>query len=206
MFKNLLAFCLLVLFLQMSAQSASWSKKHDENGLQVFVRGKKTNEYKATLDVDANVSSCVALMQDFKSHIKFMGSVKEIGIVEVKNDLESLFKCTVDMPFPMSDQEIVSTAVFTPISGGGVRIDLKAEPNAIPKGKLKRMKTADGYWLFEKISELKTRVTYQLRFEESNAPNWIVNFFVLDNPVKTMTGFAREVKALKYKNSKISWL
>lgn len=183
-----------------------WVKKHDENGLVIYLKGKKTNEYRAEMVVDAPVKSCIGLMRDIEVHSQFMGGVKKAMVLKEYNQTESLIYCEIDMPFPMSNSEIVSKATFELLEKGVVRIVLKAEPLLYPKTKLNRLKLADGFWLFEPLPSNKTKVTYQLKFEDSNAPNWIANYFILDGPKKTMTGFAKRVKQDKYKDVDISWL
>lgn len=208
--KGISSLAVLLLFcfaLVLPLQSQEWKEKYNKNGLEILVRGAKTNEYKATMMVDADLNACIALMQDIDVHPTFMGAVKHAEVVKVYNEKESMIKCILDMPFGMSDQEIVSSANFVKIPNkNSVQINIAAKPNALPKTKLKRLTLADGYWLFEQIGELKTKVTYQLKFEESSAPNWIVNYFVVDGPIKTMSGFSKLVKLAKYSKTKVSWL
>jgi ribosome-associated toxin RatA of RatAB toxin-antitoxin module len=200
-------FFLIIFSFLLSAQETAWLNKYDKNGLQVSVRGKKTNEYKAEIIVNANLQSCLALMQDLDVHTNFMGAVEEISVITQYSDQHYLLKSVIGMPFPMKDQELVSEAKFKVLGqGNSVKVEIKAKPNAIPQGTLKRMTVADGFWLFEKIGESKTKITYQLKFEESNAPNWLVNHFVLDSPIKTLEGFSKYVVKEKYKGSKVAWL
>jgi ribosome-associated toxin RatA of RatAB toxin-antitoxin module len=195
------------LSLSLYAQSNKWLSKYDKDGVQVSVRGEKTNEYKAEVQVNASLKSCIALMQDIDSHTSFMGSIKEISILKQYSDQKFLIRTIIEMPFPMKNQELISEAVFKVIGNNEtVKVELKSRPDALPMGKMKRMNLADGFWLFEKISELKTKITYQLKFDESNAPNWLVNYFVLENPIKTMSGFSKFVLKDKYKKATISWL
>jgi ribosome-associated toxin RatA of RatAB toxin-antitoxin module len=183
-----------------------WVKKYDEDGLVIYLKGKKTNEYRAEMIVDAPVIACIGLMRDISEHSKFMGGVKKASVLKEYNQMESLIYCEIDMPFPMSNNEIVTRAKFEVLEKGAVRIILKAEPHLYPKTKLTRLNLADGFWLFEPQVGNKTKVTYQLKFEDSNAPNWLANYFILDGPKKTMTGFAKRVKKDKYKDIVISWL
>ncbi|HMP28416.1 MAG TPA: hypothetical protein PKD85_02380 [Saprospiraceae bacterium] len=201
-------FIILFIFsLGSNAQETAWLSKYDKNGLRVFVRGKKTNEYKAELQVEAGIQSCLALMQDIDVHTHFMGAVKEIGILKQYTNQHFLLRTIIGMPFPMKDQELISEAIFKVMSNkSSVKVEIKAKPNAIPQGDFKRMNIADGFWLFEKLADNKTKITYQLKFEESNAPNWLVNYFVLDSPIKTMTGFAKHVIKDKYKTMRVEWL
>jgi len=197
---------LFLVFSSFTYAQSDWIKKYDEDGLVIYLKGKKTNEYRAEMIVDGPVKACVGLMKDIKEHPKFMGGVKNASVLKEYNQMESLIYCEIDMPFPMSNNEIVSKAKFEVLDKGVVRIILKAEPYLYPKTKLTRLNLADGFWLFEPLAGNKTKVTYQLKFEDSNAPNWIANYFILDGPKKTMFGFAKRVKQAKYKDVIISWL
>lgn len=196
----------MVSFTLMS-QESNWVNKYNKNGLKVSVRGKKTNEYKAEIVVDAGLNSCLSLMQDVESHTEFMGAVKDIAVLKQYPNQKFLMRTVIGMPFPMKDKELISEAQFKVLQNQkSVKVELAAKPDAHPTGKMERMTIADGFWLFEKMDDLKTKITYQLKFEESNAPNWIVNYFVLDAPIKTLSGFAKFVTKEKYKSGNLKWL
>jgi ribosome-associated toxin RatA of RatAB toxin-antitoxin module len=201
------SFILSLSSLFLISQETKWVSKYNKNGLKVSIRGERTNEYKAEIIVDAGLNSCLSLMQDVDSHTQFMGAVKTIAILKQYPNQKFLMRTVIGMPFPMKDKELISEAQFKVLPNQkSVKVELAAKPYAHPVGKMDRMTVADGFWLFEKIDDLKTKITYQLKFEESNAPNWIVNYFVLDTPVKTLSGFAKFVTKEKYKSGTVKWL
>ena len=192
--------------LVVQAQESKWVSKYHKNGLKVSIRGEKTNEYKAEMVVDASIHSCLSLMQDVNSHTQFMGAVKDIAVIKQYTDQKFLMRTIIGMPFPMKDKELISEAQFKVLQNKkSVKVEIAAKPHDYPMGKYERMNIADGFWLFEKLDDLKTKITYQLRFEESDAPNWIVNYFVLDSPVKTLLGFSKFVVKDKYKTNSVKW-
>ena len=201
----------LLLFISSSTLHAQkeegWVTKYDKDGLVIQLRGAKTTEYRAVMTVNADLKSCVALLQDIESHPQFMTTVKSVELLKVYNNKESLVYSVIDMPFPMGDKDLVSKAEFiNKPAEKKVIVKLKSLPTAYPAKDYDRMKTADGQWIFETIGDNKTKVTYQLKFDESNAPNWVVNKFVVDNPKEVLLGFANFVKKPKYKNADIVWM
>ncbi|MCB0645679.1 MAG: hypothetical protein KDC49_03390 [Saprospiraceae bacterium] len=201
--------CLTILFaLALQGQASHpWVKKFQKEGVTIWTRGEKTSEYKATMTVDADINACVALLQDIDVHPSFMGSVKSTKLLKTYNNKESLVYFVIDMPFPMKDMDLVSRATFNYLPDKErVVVDINCEPDQAPKTTYERMKKADGFWSFQRQKDGKTHVTYQLAFEPSNAPNWLVEMFLLDNPKKIMSGFAQLVTQTKYKNKDIAWI
>ena len=201
--------CLLLLMISQStiAQTDSWKKKYDKKGLIIYTRGKHTSEYKAVMNVNADVKSCVALLQDVNEHPKFMGSVKSSKVVKDYSDKDHLVYMIIDMPFLMADRDIVSRADFTYVKKDKkVLVNITSLPDAYPDKDLERMNVADGYWLFEPLGPLLTRVTYQLKFEPAKAPNWLIEYFVLENPKNVMLGFSEMVQNKKYSETTIAWM
>ena len=198
--------CLAIYTIQ--AQSPlTWVKKYDKAGVIIWTRGVKTTEYKAQVTVDADLEACVALLQDIDSHPKFMGSVRSVKLLKEYNNKESLIYLVIDMPFPMKDKDLVSQAKFDyQPDQNKVIVDISCQPDKAPAASYDRMRKADGHWTFHEAKKGKTQVTYQLAFEETGAPNWIVDYFILDNPKKIMNGFATLVKEPKYSSKNISWM
>lgn len=210
MSKKWLFFSLLLAlnFTSALTQSTdSWTRKYDQDGITIWTQGAKTSAYKATVTVDAGIEACVALLQDINEHPRFMGSVKSAKLVKLYNQKESLVYFVIDMPFPMKDMDLVSKASFNYLpKENKVVVGITAQPEKLPVSSYERMQKADGFWSFQRLKNGKTEVTYQLAFEPSNAPNWIVDYFLLDNPKKIMKGFSLLVTQNKYKDQDIAWI
>jgi hypothetical protein len=63
---------------------------------------------------------------------------------------------------------------------------------------------AAGFYVFEKLAELKTRVTFQYHMEPAGAlPEWLINSLLVDAPFNTLNNLRTMVNIEKYQQAKL---
>jgi ribosome-associated toxin RatA of RatAB toxin-antitoxin module len=193
-----LFFSLVVLLLfTQSAIAAEWDLQREENGITIYTRpvpNSGIREFKGIAEVDHNAKMILALLRDIDRFKTWFPNTPESKLVERDGDVSVQYS-VMDAPWPVSDRDNVLRSVTShDDETGQIQIQVAAAPDAYPEQPDRvRVKKAKGSWILEPLSELKTRVTFQMHLEPGGGiPEWLTNARVVDSPFEALTNM-REV-------------
>ena len=94
------------------AAETDWEQKRDREGIQVFTRSVEGSPYDAVRTVttleNVRLSSLVALIEDAEACPDWADRCAESYVVETVSATESFVYTHNDMPFPVSDRDVVA--------------------------------------------------------------------------------------------------
>ncbi|MEM9918954.1 MAG: START domain-containing protein [Bacteroidota bacterium] len=209
--RFLWSFILLFFTLASTAQDAyEWKFKKEKSGIKVYTRDvSDTNlkELKITLEVQASMSSIVALLMDVDEYQNWVYRCAKSKTVKVIDQNHTYDYYVVDFPWPMADRDLMAysyieqdpeTKVLTSIT--------KARPDYTPKN--------DGYvriiqhinkWVFTPLAPNRVAVEYTLNSSPAGSiPNWLVNMAIDQGPVQSMLRFRDMLNNQPYKDAKLA--
>lgn len=190
----------LGLFSQNKKEEADWKIAKEKNEITIYTRlmeGSKFKEYKAVCELDATPSKLVDILLNVKEYPKWMYSVTSADILE--RDGENIFfvYSEVKVPFPFDNRDQVTKSIVTRDSINGTQtIEVIIVPDYLPKNKgMVRMESGRGYWKFIPLKNGGTKTIHVFGGDPGGSiPSWIVNMFLVDGPIKTLTGLKEVIE------------
>ena len=93
----------------------------------------------------------------------------------------------VDMNWPLKNRDLVSDATIKRDTDK-IKIEMNSAPDYIPiNNKLVRINKSRSIWNLEKIDDFNTKVTLQSYAVVDGIPVFIMDLFILDSPMYSMT-------------------
>ena len=193
-----------VLNIILPGQAWPWDLAKESNNIKVYTRpveGSSFKEYKGVMQIDASLSSLVALVDDITAYPKWIHTCTEATVLKRIGQRESYIYTVNDAPWPISDRDAVS---FNLISQNHetlvVTISILGVPDFVPpKSGLVRVKKLKGFWQFSPLTNGSVEVVYQVHNEPGgNLPTWLVNSVVVTQPFHTLLNMREQIKEPVY--------
>jgi len=178
-------YCLLFCCLFLLSSNAEWELEYDKDGIQVYTRkikGSSLKEVKTEMIQPHNIHDVLTIFNPQEELLKWMYKLKEAKLIGTNR-----LYYAIDFPWPLSDRDLIgiSTEYFNSDTSH-VIFSMEADPTYIEeKEAYVRMQDVSGKWEFRKLSDSTTLVSNLLHADPNGIPNWIVNLFAIDGPVKS---------------------
>jgi len=189
--------------IKTSTQQADkeWKLKKEKNGIQIYTRdaeGTKFKAFKAITTIEAPLEWVLELLMDVPHKPNWMADLQNAELLEIVGDHEQIEYYESEVPGPFRDRDIILRARVIRESDTKIIIAYDGEPNFLPeKEKYVRITTASGKWILTSMTEEQTQVEYGMLLDPGgNLPAWIVNLFIVDGPMETLTNL-KEMTALR---------
>lgn len=142
-----------------------WELLSSDHGIQTFSRDVQDSRYKATrhvTELNASLPQVLAALGDGTTCVPWLKLCKSIKIIERVNQREFLAYVVLNMPWPVSNRDLVfrSIRIGEP-EDEVVEVRQLAEPDAYPPGKLVRM-ISENVYNMELLPDRKVRLTWTL--------------------------------------------
>lgn len=165
---------------------------------KVPVKNSNMLGFKAQAMVNADIQTVFGVVKDVQRSHEWVPNTREAKILTL-DDAKGMgkFYFVIDMPFPLSDRDLLVQANFDFEPNGNILIRNTgiADKNVPPRKSLIRIKTYKGNWYLEKIAAKKTRVTLDGHANpEGGIPAWVANMFVTQQPFQMMRNLRKQVK------------
>ena len=187
----LLTFILIHCFTSVAfAQQSDWQLKKDKDGIKVYTReseGSDLDEFKGTGFINASVDQLVQTLKAVDQMCEWSNC--ETAELILMEDSKQVNYTVTSVPFPMQDRDSYTQLEYQKIENG-MKVNITALPTYKPaqEGKT-RIPQLKGFWLFEKITENQTKITYQLQADPGGSiPAWMANAGSVDTPFDTIKG------------------
>lgn len=182
--KTMLFLFLMFGFLSpFEGQAGEWEDVFNEDGIKVSqksVKGSSIISFRAEMVAEKNIHELFTVLYDPDHKEDFLQNVIEFRTLKVLNDYEgiSYVKVANDIPF-IDDRDVIlhskivlrpeSKQIYVPTRNS----DLKLVPEAKGTVRIPKLRSS---WLFEALSNTKTKVTYENEVDPGGfIPKWLVN-------------------------------
>jgi hypothetical protein len=177
---------------------SAWKLRKNLNGISVYTRKPANSdfaEFRASTVVDANVEKILKIILNSSMDSQWVDRVKYSKIISKNKNTHISYEQT-ELPIGFKNRDIVLQNTLIRKKNGSVLIKMEAVPDKYPhQDKFVRIRNAYGYWLLQPKDANRTYVTYQF-FSDPQAgfPSWIVNLFIVDGPINTLSNLKKIVK------------
>jgi hypothetical protein len=203
---------LLFPILAMAGET-DWILKKSRKGIQIFTRdvpGSSFKEFKAIIEVEANMASVLKLMEDISAYPQWFPKLKESRLLKKVNSTEMILYHWMKLPFPADDRDSIFkvTASRDPRTKA-VTLRLSSLDNYLPEQKgVVRVRQISGMWTFLPGKDNGTiTVTYQMHSEPGGKlPAWMANTAVVKRPFTVLKNMREMLKKPQYRNASESEL
>jgi hypothetical protein len=194
-------------------QNSDWDLERDRDGIQVSTRSVAGSPYKEVRSVSliegVSLTSLVALIEDAQACPQWADKCAESYLVERLSETESLVYTHNDMPFPVTDRDVVARVTWSQdLESLQVTMRSTAVNGGVKekRGRL-RLKQANATWQFSPQPNGSIKILNQAHINPgSNIPGWVTNMLLVDTPFETMKSYIAEVVKPKYQAAQISFI
>ncbi len=195
-------FFLVVFFNNqfLTAQDIPWNLEEDTGKMKIYTRLPENSpfkELKITLSVAAPLSKITAVLDDAENYTNWVYSCSESHIVKTNKKGNFYYYVKFDLPWPLSDRDMIQHSVQTQDSETlVVNILTKTVLNdVIIEKDVVRMTQSTVKWKLTPISENLTEIDYSVKSNPGgDLPSWLVNLVVEKGPKETMLKLINRVK------------
>lgn len=174
---------------------------YENEGITVWKVPVKNSDmlgFKAQAMVEAPIQKVFELIKDVEHSNEWVPNTRNAKILQL-NDKKGhgIFYFVLDMPFPLTDRDLVVDAKYTFENNGNIKIkNTGVVIDTMPeKEDLIRIKKYYGNWYLEKKGNDKTLVTLNgYANPEGGIPAWVANMFVTQQPYDMMRSMRKKLK------------
>lgn len=208
--------CVLMILWVCSVTSISAQAKPaaqvalQQQGITVWevpVKNSSHLGFKAQADIDASVAQVYAVIRDVDQAQKWIPSTRSVSMIdEDVSKGDAWLYYVIDMPFPLTDRDLVIKSKITQDAAGNVTIKNVGTTDARTPEKTDyiRITNYQGTWQLKKLADNKTRVTLSGHADpRGGIPSWVANMFVTKQPYEMLRNMRKQVKKPRYNDAKL---
>lgn len=191
-------------YLSEQHNDSDWKKVKESEGIMVFTRTSDSTDLKmvkVVAEAKANLSSLVALVKDINNHKNWFYFYKLSKILKKYSETHWIYYGQTNVPWPLSDRDIVSNVVLHQDSiTKVVTITSHTLNNYYPVQKdFVRIPFAYLQWKFVPLEDGNVKIILVVEVNVGGKiPLWLMKATATKGPFHTMKNFLREVKKQKY--------
>lgn len=188
--------------------NAGWRLVSDKNGIRVYRQDDDEARIKTFRGVTrfaiSNPASLEALLNDYEAIPRWMHFISNGTELSRKDYLHRRLLFTTELPWPLSDRDVVTDMTVAQTSEYSVRILARNDPKAPKQSGYVRIRDLVGVLEFVFFPDTReVEVTYQIVMDPGgNIPGWAANFVLKDTPHFTLMKLRRIVEDPKYRSFK----
>lgn len=176
-----------------------WKLEKTGENIKVYTRkseGSNIKEFKAVTTVTANMELLEKLIENVSDYPNWQTNIASAKMLKQINKTEQYIYYTTDVPWPITDRDIVIYSEKTVSADGSITYNLVSKPDYLEKkDDFLRIKNAKGKWQFTPQGNNKIEVIYQFYGDPAGSiPGWIINMFIVDGPYTTLTNLKKKVE------------
>jgi len=190
----------------------TWVLKKNCDGIKIYagsVEGSDVKSVKLECILDASLPQLCALLLDASAHHKWIYCTEKSHPVKQLAENEQIYYSEMDMPFPISNRDIVVHIKLSinPLTRV-LTVNGEAVEGYVPlKEDLVRVKMSKIKWTVTPMGADRLHVSYIANVDPAGKlPAWIVNMFITRGPYETFKNVKKLVQAPEYKNKKFGFL
>jgi hypothetical protein len=184
-FRHIAATLIFIVCPAHLAADSGWKSIVEEDGVALYARelkGHAEAQFKGITTVNRSIEAVGSVLSDTASYPRWFFKCIEAKRLPAENSSNGRFflYVMIDTPWPFSDRDTIYQTQITidHVSGKVVIRSSALEAALIPlKKQCLRITDSEHYWILEKISEDRTRITF---INRTNAAGPFANY--LSNP------------------------
>ncbi|MBC3540239.1 START domain-containing protein [Rufibacter sediminis] len=179
------------LVMAPALAQGKWELQKNEDGIEVYTRKVKDTQFKeirVVCDLPGTPNDLFSLLKDVEHHSDWVYLNRKTKLIKRKSEHRLLYYTEADMPWPLTDRDMVVEAVFMPAYKPNVaRVEVKSVTSIVSeKPGFVRIPYSLAVWDISPVSGGRTKIDYTFRVNPGGAiPAWMVNATVAIGPVKT---------------------
>jgi hypothetical protein len=205
-----LAFLLLFFSSVSWSQSDGWIHKNRKDGIDVYYkRTSDFHELKLTTSIQSSLSAIIHLLNDTDRYPSWGYKILHSHLVNKISEKESIYRSTIDFPWPLDDRDIVMHSRLTQDEKTKTVYSIsEAVPKAYPiQNGMVRITTSRTKWTLVPGANGWIYVEYYLYSSPGgNIPDWLVNLAIDVGPRETILRMKNVLQQPAYKNVKLAYI
>ena len=205
----------LPICAQLDGVDYEWEQKRDRDGIQVYTSVVPDSPYKAVrgvMTIKGDAAALVALVNDLPRCPDWADLCKESVSLERLSDTEQIVHIHNDIPFPVSDRDVVARMKWSRSEEGRITmhsVALMEEDShryQEPKSKAVRIYQAVTQWHFTPLEDGEVMVENFAHINPNGpTPAWLTNLLLVSSPFKTMQSMRDIVEAGDYSEAELTF-
>ena len=166
----------------------NWELRRNENGIAVYSRkvaDVSFKEIKVECELPGTPAQLVRVIKDVAHHPDWVYGVKKATLLKKKSDADFIYHTESDMPWPVTDRDLVAESKVHPVSNNGlVTIEVHSLKDYLPaKIGYVRVPYSEASWEIVPLPNNKIKITYLFRVDPGGTiPAWLVNATIATGP------------------------
>ena len=205
MISKILTFILVATsFSVLASDGNEWKLVRNKQGIEVYnrkVEGNDFKEFRAEADIQANLTSIIALFTDTSVGTQWVENIDEMEEIKHFSDAHTITKTYTKAPWPVSDREaIVENVISQEPNTLIVTIEQHGKPNYLPNNKkVIRVAKLESRWVLTPIDKETTHISYQVLSDPGGSiPSWLINMVAVSQPYNTLLGLSKILNSKDY--------
>jgi len=199
LFGVIFSLCLNSFNLSEIDPGGDWILAKDKNNIKIYTRereGSNIKEFRAITSTTANMEQLESHMLEVADFPAWQANVTTAKILKQISPTEMYIYYTSDLPWPVSDRDIIAHCVRTETEVGIVTYTLFGKPDYIPRNEdFIRIPKSLGSWRFIPEDDGVIKIIYQFYGDPSGSlPAWIINMYIVDGPYQTLINLRRRTE------------
>lgn len=202
-----LIFTVMFLWLTPSWSQEEWKLVKEKEGISVYTRKTELidfKEFKGITDIDASVSSFLAVITDVDNLTNWVYSVINAKLLKQSSDTLLIYYAESKVPWPFDNRDAVYKEIIKwDEEKRTLKIDIECLPDYVKnKENIVRISYAQGYWEVQEVEKERIKITFQMLVDPGGTiPAWLANAFVIDSPFETLKGLKQVIQEERYRNN-----
>lgn len=181
---------LFFVFFSISQDQSEWKKEMDKEGIIIHTRKISESpfrEFLAETTMRGTIASFRKVFSDVSSYPEWMPDCKSVKLIEPASENEFKYHMVLQVPFPLSNRDIVQNVTFIE-KPGELRVTLKNCEQCLSAGKGPvRIELSFGSWIVRQKNEEEISIRFQYFADPGgDIPAWLVNKFIVKSPYQTL--------------------
>ncbi|WP_183906849.1 START domain-containing protein [Rufibacter immobilis] len=187
----LLACWLCLVCVTPLAAQEKWDLRKDTDGIAVYTRNlaqAAVKEIKVICELPGTTAQLVNMLKDVERHQNWVYLNRKTQLLQKKNPNRLVYYTEADLPWPLTDRDMVVEAVFSPISQNQqARVEVRSVSGYVPeKEDFVRIPSSLAVWEISTVAKDRIKVVYTFSVNPGGSvPAWLVNATVATGPHKT---------------------
>jgi hypothetical protein len=180
-----------------------WKLKKRTDGIIIHTRpvaGSPLEEFRAECTINAPLEKIARILNEPENFIYWFSDVKYCRVLRDQGDTKLLY-LIIHTPWPVKNRDvIVETTLSCDLKACRTRSSVQSvDSTLVPTDeKMVRMPNLSGTFTLISINENSTSVTYNAHADPGLAlPEFLLNYFALNQPLQTLKGLRRMATAGK---------
>ncbi|GAA3957010.1 START domain-containing protein [Allohahella marinimesophila] len=153
--------------------------------------------------IDAPITAVMAVFADVEQYPKWIYNCTWAELVDSAGFYDFTAYQISNMPWPVTDRDLVLTFRIEETKSGGFMIRLVNQASEWPSTNNIRVTAAHGFYHLEPLSDASTLFRSEQHFDPSgDIPVWLINQLLEDIPTRSVIGMRKLVRTPAYRSRK----